>query len=401
MATFATHSLDDGAQRVLGDVQPNGVDTHVFAEYVSEQAFQETGWQGAQHSGEGDMGEGAYSNEGFPTLLFGLDLPALAPGTEYRYRLVAINASGEATGEERTLTVPAASGGTVAPCANASLRFGLSAGLPDCRAYELVTPAEKGSAMDTDTYGNVVSERWVAEDGERMGLRAPGTQWGSSPDSKVSTYLFTRASNGWQMSSATPQPRAGAFMYSPEIFSPDLRQVDLEVSWLTSPVVNSPNVELVTGPPGGPYTVIVSAPYLSGTRWAGASADDSKLIVSTEDHALVGKSTGTLSGADLYEYTQEGGLRQINVTSAGTKLGTCGASLVRGREGAQEREIQADPNSSSPHAVSADGSRVSFEPFPAAIAMHSGISTYVRTVRKRSILAKTRSMRRMRTAKRL
>ena len=98
----------------------------------------------------------------------------------------------------------------------------------------------------------------------------------------------------------------------------------------------------------------------SGGGWVASSADFSKLVLQSEDRTLVGEEpTGTRSGIDLYEYTAEAGLRQVNVNSEGEKLGTCGAKIVRGiEEGARSHE------ESGPHSLSADGSDVFFEEVP-------------------------------------
>ena len=90
-----------------------------------------------------------------------------------------------------------------------------------------------------------------------------------------------------------------------------------------------------------------------------ASADFSKVILSNEDRTLLGSSTGTKSGSDLYEYS-EGQLRLLNVLSDGATIGSCGASIAHGHEGYNESGYQL----SSPHAVSENGSRVFFEAVP-------------------------------------
>lgn len=76
-------------------------------------------------------------------------LDGLNPGTLYHFRFVADNTdpdlpgTGEAVGEERSFA-------TYAPfvpetgCPNEVFRAGASAALPDCRAYELVSPLDKG-----------------------------------------------------------------------------------------------------------------------------------------------------------------------------------------------------------------------------------------------------------------
>jgi hypothetical protein len=67
-------------------------------------------------------------------------LTGLAEDTAYHVRLVAENEAGVAAGvDQEVLTLARRA---AEPCPNAEYRTGLSANLPDCRAYELVTPAE-------------------------------------------------------------------------------------------------------------------------------------------------------------------------------------------------------------------------------------------------------------------
>ena len=77
-------------------------------------------------------------------------LTGLQPGTTYHYRVVATNAIDTSDGPDQTFTTvqpPPTFGG----CPNDQLRYGYGAYLPDCRAYEQVTPVDKqgGSAADS------------------------------------------------------------------------------------------------------------------------------------------------------------------------------------------------------------------------------------------------------------
>lgn len=67
-------------------------------------------------------------------------LIGLAEGTEYDFRVVAENEVSAVQGNELSFTTLTRQ--ALGSCANAEYRFGASAGLPDCRAYELITPAE-------------------------------------------------------------------------------------------------------------------------------------------------------------------------------------------------------------------------------------------------------------------
>jgi hypothetical protein len=73
----------------------------------------------------------------------------LAPGTTYHYRVVATNelAPGGVAGPDQTFTTETAE---QAACPkNERFRGGFSAKLPDCRAYELVTPPVENSSQPT------------------------------------------------------------------------------------------------------------------------------------------------------------------------------------------------------------------------------------------------------------
>ena len=73
-------------------------------------------------------------------------LAELAPGTTYHYRLIATNNVGESETDDQTFTTFPTLIDTPDTCANAGFRSGASAFLPDCRAFEMVSPVAKGNA---------------------------------------------------------------------------------------------------------------------------------------------------------------------------------------------------------------------------------------------------------------
>jgi hypothetical protein len=389
--TLASHALHGETVRALGSIERHGYDTHYHFQYVTQSQFEQPGsgdFTEATNAPELDAGGGEEGSGHFQTVTVEQDLPGLQAGVIYHYRLVAKSEAGETHGEEQIINVPSpgrTGAGTEeaepSPCPNEADRYGASAKLPDCRAYEQVTPFDKEGAEDAFHYGGAGTEGGlVGEDGDHFLLHDPGVAWGPSPGTLTSEYVFSRnPEKGWQMTSVRPLGEASAYNYQPQVFNPDLTQTGVELAWAISSSNTSPEVKFQAGPPGGPYTAVASIPrrQVGEGGWAAASADFSKLILAVEDHTLLAYSTGTTSGDDLYEYS-EGELRQVNVTGAspGATIGSCGARVVHGVEGyggGYEEILQ----NSSPHAVSANGRRVFFEAVPGA-ACGASKSLYMR-----------------------
>ena len=362
VVTAETHGIHGENIRAIGEVSSDGLDTRYHAEYVDQEQFARAGFAEASPTVEVDIGEGSSHAESangheifvFDSVVVGVDLPGLRPGVVYHYRIVAVNSattkpvSGNEVVVAVPVPVPVSGAGEVTLCPNEGLRFGASAGLPDCRGYEQVTPADKEGAQDVFNYSpQSLDPTTVGESGEHVLMHAPGVQWGPDPDASVANYFFTRTGNQWEMKSATPQPQAGINSYSPTVLTPDLTNVGLEVQWGTvAHYTQSEQVEFEVGSPGGPYTTVATVPRsdreaANGEGWVAVAADDSKFVLEVKDHNLTGP-TGTLDGADLYEWSA-GHLSQANVG-----VGTCGAQIAAARK----------------QAVSADGSRVLFEAVP-------------------------------------
>lgn len=358
----------------VATVQQGGTayDTKARFEYVPRSIFEQPGAEG----GFAQARATPFEDLGIPTAeedFVGADLPAaLSSGEEIVFRISAeSNGPGNPVvlGEPKTLTVPTPTPvEPAAECPNEGVRDGLAAHLPQCRAYEQVTPREKGEAREIFSYGggsnnalNGISGAVIGADGAHVMYSGPRVKWGSDPDSGQSPYFFTRSAGGWTTKAGAPQPEAGVYEYSPQALAPiDLSQVGLFAYWGTSAAALSPSAVYKAGPPGGPYAEVATIPKKSsevGEGWLGGSGDGSKLILATDDRKLTSLHSTTEQGKDLYEWSG-GQLHQLNVKANGRPIGRCGAVLAN--SGAEGESPGAE---SSAHAISSDGRYVFFYAF--------------------------------------
>jgi|SRR5215218_542750 len=135
-------------------------------------------------------------------------------------------------------------------CANDVFRKGPGALLPDCRAYEQVSPPDKNGgdvAYRTGTVGvDVVEAHSVAADGNRAIFVANtefgGAQYGGSQD--ATQYIATRTAGGWTTAAMVPPVKPSATRV-PIVFS----AFDLQRTILSSTAVAQ------TTPPSDPDEV--------------------------------------------------------------------------------------------------------------------------------------------------
>jgi hypothetical protein len=121
-------------------INPKAEAAHWTLEYTSEDSFGSEGWAAAQVAGSGEVTPGDRGVDVFAPAA-GLD-----SGTSYRFRVRVENEcepGGCSAEDESSFTTFGADAHSSA-CPNQALRTGSSAALPDCRAYELVTPADTG-----------------------------------------------------------------------------------------------------------------------------------------------------------------------------------------------------------------------------------------------------------------
>jgi len=312
--TFSGVTEEEAVLRA--EVNPGGEETTYRFEYTTEQQYAAEEFTGALVVGEGTL---AASTEGVSV---SANLSELDSGTAYRFRVVAKNETGEV--ERRA---PFATYGPLdlsAGCSNAALRTGASAELPDCRAYELVTPAStnghapiaRGFFGDQFTSpaaalpGNKVS--FLVEGGPIPGLAGAGGFYGDP-------YLATREATGWKTRSAGPD---GTEAIKPQTGSASL---DQGYSWWTAEGGGSASVD-------GKATSYVRYPdghsELAGQGSMGAATQvEGYLISENGGHTLFSAAQrlepeaapdGTRS---IYDRAADGMLRVVSLLPGDVPLG--------------------------------------------------------------------------------
>ena len=323
--------------------------------------------------------------------------PLLDPASTYQFRLVASNAGGAADGEDLAFTTAAA---PPEECPNAAIRAeqGVAATLlPQCRAYEMVSPLQKGG-----TNALAASGMPVAGDGDAAGFNsqsgfgdAENYKTGSGLSGTFNYYIARRGAAGWTTESALAPasvfgvlPFNGLAGVSPEDFS---SQVACGFNKVTNFGEGS-SIACAYRELGGAWTVTPFYPNLSGRTYdigrvdlqmpafnatfadgprafftsMGGRSNGAAFLASDTSTGEPGAGDGIyeLSGLD----TGSPVLRLVNVEEDGNEIGPSHASTVGGLSeteytGCSHGE-SANIGSSGYQAISNDGSIVYFTGCP-------------------------------------
>jgi hypothetical protein len=229
---------------------------------------------------------------------------------------------------------PAAAAG----CPNEALRIGPSALLPDCRAYEQVSPPDKNGA------DIALLNEAVAVTGGAITYPSSGAFAGAASNSLLNQYLSRRGPAGWSTEPIVPEYENPGTLLAPEYtgFSADLSYQVLDAS-MPAPDSHylyrrNPDGSLTTLNPEAPPSEFLFPP----TLFAGASEDFSHILISTHER-LTDNAPDTGFNSKLYEWVNG----ELTL-----------ASVAPG-------DIPMEGSVSGVRPISADGSRLYWQPLAA------------------------------------
>jgi len=294
------------------------------------------------------------------------ELEGLQPASTYHFRLVATNDTGTSEGLDRTFVTS----GSQAPgpqCPNADLRADQgSTQLPDCRAYEVVSPPDKNGA-DILNVGSMLTVTQAAPSGDAVAYGSLSTFAGES-GAAASQYLSRRGPAGWSTVGLNPPrpqaPTLSALTPIFSLFSPDLSRAVVSTRAQLTPGATPEVTSLyLRDTVGTSYRLVTAASNplppestkdvvdLAVGAVAGLSSDLDHVVF--EDGRPLTAEAAPNNNNKLWEWS-DGQLHLVSVLPDGTPADQ---PAVPGGRSAAGTIVKADPGANF---LSADGSKIFF-----------------------------------------
>ena len=362
-------SVDLREALLVARINPNGNPTTYHVEYGTDASY-------GNSTDEEEVG----ADETVHTIT--THLAGLAPRTTYHYRYVVSNAIGVVEGPDRTFTTTSISSPET-ECPNQQFRVGASARLPDCRAYEMVSPIEKNNTDINwliDLNNALVRLDQSSADGEKFTYTTSQGFGDTGGTPYSSQYIATRTGDGWSNGSITPsqgisQQNVGKHIdLEYGVFSADLC-VGLLNHYTDPPLapgaaIGFPNTYRRTNCGQEGYETLSTVPDrqedtvpiqgLSADGLCGLIAFEVHLYESCSGHPQVvnvlpngsvsaGATAGTVEASSASEYTLRFGEYQNAISIDGSRVywtaGRSGAGPLYVRENVQADQSALGPDS--------------------------------------------------------
>ncbi len=352
--TFTTHgagiteeqvaNIEASAATLQAEIDPGGGETTYRFEYDTA-PYTSSAAHGTSITREGAGKEGTIGSGTTPEPVE-VRLESLQPGTVYYYRVVASNEAGTFNGPGKTFTTNPALGSEPSQhCENEQRRaeqpFGL--GLPDCRAYEMVSPVQTGGQDATDA--SIGTGPRAAVSGEAIAYSSRGSFAGPSGANLENELVSRRDPNGWATQGITPlfdpQSLYQVSSYQALAFTPDLGE------GIASTSASLPGTGAPT--PSGVERDLYLADFATPTKYRYVGETFFPMGASTDLSRVVFGEKG-----DVSEWLDGGSTVPVSVSNAGKPLSASvgDATFVNQENSRIDKDVW--------HSVSGDGSRVYF-----------------------------------------
>lgn len=194
----STGDVSQEEAELRATIFPGGLETSYHFEITPQATYEAEGFNGANVIGQGDISAESLATE------VSIFATGLLPGETYRFRVVASNALGgaEEEGQNEGTFATYSDASSSESCPNQAFRLGSSALLPDCRAYELVTPPNTNGRPPRGVgfVGNLFTTVHSSPVGDAVSFKIEG---GSIPGTsgvgsfEGDPYLAQRGDSGW------------------------------------------------------------------------------------------------------------------------------------------------------------------------------------------------------------
>jgi hypothetical protein len=283
------NAIDEQSVRVTASIDPSHSPTTYVVEYGTSPSL-------GSSTEPVSVGSGTEPIEVSPVI------GGLAAATQYYFKVVATNLVNTAESENLfAITFPATP--SFGSCPNERFRTGPSAKLPDCRAYEQVTPSDK---YGSDAYGGPSTTQ---ASGSGNGITSytfsgfPGTEGFQYSNNLLSSF----AAGEWSTGGLNTPPSYGDSS-NVVAWTPDLR-----LSFATANNLEEPGTGgklVMRDSTDGSRTVLIpeGVGFESGFTLAGAFDDDSKVVFEANGSVPVTSGPAPVSTkANVYLYDRNSG----------------------------------------------------------------------------------------------
>jgi len=377
-------SVDSDGATLKAEIRPNFWPDATYGVQYGTSKCSEGGCDREQPPAPGSKLTSAVTNQKVttPGVFFG----ELEPNTTYYYRFVAQSSGGGpvrgvggavgSDGAEGSFTTFPSAREARTDCPNQAFRIGASAALPDCRAYEMVSPVDKNGG---DVAAGQVAAEWgtlakSSADGGRMTFSSMRSFVDPLGAPVINQYLSIRGADGWSTQSISP-PRSNPPLWPPS-FSGQFKAFDDDLcsAWLLqdNPLGLTPDApptvanlyqrDYCSTEAGYRLLSKVAPPHFGLgpgkidpefylTIPQGFSADNTYTVFRADDE-LTSNACSQPGIFQVYLGSAEGPLRLVSALPNGQA--TCNHASV----GNQGNLTDGMRESSVHNAVSADGSRV-------------------------------------------